>query len=107
MNEQVTITHDDVGEAVRSTAVLADITLSMWGGERTDADLMAKVRADAGAVGNVGRVIKNMLAGADGSGLSVSIPAHGSASFTLRAQSPVAFGYACDGQAAGAILTAK
>ena len=67
MSEQLSITHADVGEAVRSTAVLADITISMWGGERTDADLMAKVRADAGAVGNVGRVIKNMLAGADGS----------------------------------------
>jgi hypothetical protein len=58
-------TQFDIAEAVRATALLADVTLSMWGAERTDSAIMAKVKADAGAVGNVGRAVKNVLAGAD------------------------------------------
>lgn len=57
---------DDLSEAVRATAVLADVTISMWGAERSDSTLMDKIKADAGATGNVGRVVKSMLAGADG-----------------------------------------
>lgn len=66
MSEIAMIKPDDISEAVRSTAILADVTISMWGAERSDAGMMDKVKADAGATGNVGRVMKNMLAGADG-----------------------------------------
>lgn len=55
----------DIGEAVRETSMLADVTISMWSAERTDAALLQKIKDDAGATGNVGRVVKNMLAGAD------------------------------------------
>lgn len=59
------LTQADLSEAVRATAMLADITVSLWSGERSDAKLMDKIKADADAVGNVGKVIKNMLAGVD------------------------------------------
>lgn len=58
-------TDGDVTEAVRSTAILADVTLSLWGAERTDRTIMDNAKAAANAVGNVGRAIKNLLAGAD------------------------------------------
>lgn len=60
------ISRGDLSEAVRSTAMLADVTLAVWGAERTDKKIMEDAKAQAGAVGNVGRAIKNMLAGADG-----------------------------------------
>lgn len=60
------VTERDVAQAVREAAMLADVSISMWSGERSDRDLLDKVKADTGATGNVGRVIKNMLAGADG-----------------------------------------
>lgn len=59
------ITNTDVADAVRETALLVDVSISMWAAERSDPKAMAKVKEDAGAVGNVGRVVKNMLAGAD------------------------------------------
>jgi hypothetical protein len=37
----------------------------LWSGEKTDRSLMGKLKEDAGAVGNTGRVIKNLLAGCD------------------------------------------
>lgn len=52
-------------ESLRATAMLADVTVGVWSGERSDADAMKKLAADAGATGNVGRVIKNLMAGAD------------------------------------------
>ena len=55
----------DLSEAVRSTAILADVTISIWGAERTDPKIMERAKSDAGATGNVGRAIKNLLAGAD------------------------------------------
>ena len=60
-----TTLEQDMADAVRSTALLADVTISVWGAERTDHKIMNKAKADAGATGNVGRAIKNMLAGAD------------------------------------------
>lgn len=60
------ITRADLTDAVQSTALLADVTIHMWGAERSDAKAMQEVKANAGAVGNVGRVVKNLLAGADG-----------------------------------------
>ena len=60
------ITSQDMTKAVRESAMLADVTISVWGAERTDAKAMDEVKAAHNAVGNVGRVIKNTLAGADG-----------------------------------------
>jgi hypothetical protein len=60
-----TLIEQDMAEAVRATALLADVSISVWGAERTDPKIMTKAKADAGATGNVGRAIKNMLAGAD------------------------------------------
>lgn len=62
----VGIDRTDVAQAVRESALLADVTISIWSAERSDKTLMDKLKSDAHAVGNVGRVIKNMLAGADG-----------------------------------------
>jgi hypothetical protein len=65
MLDTTIITEHDLGEAVRSTAMLADVSIAVWGAERSDNKLMDEVKANAGAVGNVGRVVKNLLAGAD------------------------------------------
>ena len=61
-----TLSSHDVTEAVRSTALLASISISMWQAERNDRAIMDQVAASAGATGNVGRAIKNLMAGADG-----------------------------------------
>src|SRR3954465_11847257 len=60
------ITEADINFAVRSTSMLADVTIGTWSAEYSDRDLMDGIKADAGATGDVGRVIKNVLAGADG-----------------------------------------
>lgn len=66
MNDMVTnIEQRDLAEAVRSMGLLADLTINMWSGERTDSAIGARVKADAGAVGNTGRYIKNLMAGCD------------------------------------------
>lgn len=59
------LTGADLSEAVRATAMLASVSIKIWGAERSDAAIMEKAKADAGAVGNVGRAVKNLLAGAD------------------------------------------
>jgi hypothetical protein len=64
--EATSFSRDDLAEAVRSMALLADLTISLWSGERTDAAISARLKADAGAVGNTGRYVKNLLAGCDG-----------------------------------------
>jgi hypothetical protein len=63
----VSLDTNDINEAVRSTSMLADVTISVWGGERSDADATSKIRDDNNATGDVGRFIKKMLAGHDGS----------------------------------------
>ena len=60
------VSQTDVIQAVRESAMLADITISTWSAERSDRTAMDQLARDAGATGNVGRVVKNMLAGADG-----------------------------------------
>jgi hypothetical protein len=55
----------DITDAVRETAVLVDLSMSTWSGERTDRAIGDKVKEDAGAVGNTGRYLKNLLAGCD------------------------------------------
>ena len=57
--------HEDIAHAVRSTALLADITVGTWSGERSDRGLMDEVKVNNHATGNTGRVVKNLLAGAD------------------------------------------
>ena len=64
--DEVKLNNEDIGQALRNTAMLADVTIGTWSAERSDRKIMDKVKADAGATGNVGRAIKNMLAGADG-----------------------------------------
>lgn len=56
----------ELSDAVRSTAMLADVSISMWSAERSDATIMEEVKRNTGAQGNVGRVVKNLLAGHDG-----------------------------------------
>ena len=60
-----TVSRADLSEAVRATALLADLTISMWSGAKTDASIGARLKEDAGAVGDTGRYIKNLLAGCD------------------------------------------
>jgi hypothetical protein len=61
-----TIVQTDIAQAVREAAMLASVSISTWGAEKTDRALLDKLKQDTGAVGNVGRVVKNTLAGADG-----------------------------------------
>lgn len=55
----------DIAEAVRSTALLASLTISLWSAERSDRGLMTKLKEEEGAVGDAGRVIKNLFCGVD------------------------------------------
>ena len=55
-----------ITDALRATALLADVTVTMWGCEKSDRKLMEEVKGTHGATGNVGRVVKNLLSGADG-----------------------------------------
>jgi predicted DNA-binding protein len=63
---QDSLSPQDVTEAVRETALLASISISLWGAERNDRQIMDQVKVNAGATGNVGRAVKNLMAGADG-----------------------------------------
>lgn len=62
----VVATGSDLIEAVRQSSMLAEVVIGVWSGERTDAAAMNRLKAETGARGNVGRVVKNQLAGADG-----------------------------------------
>lgn len=62
----IAVTNDDLMQAVRESAMLANVTISVWSAERSDARLMSEVKRNHGAVGEVGRVVKRILAGADG-----------------------------------------
>lgn len=64
-NPEVQISRADLTEAVRATAILADITVAVWSGESTDRTLSDKIKEDAGAIGNTGKYVKNLLAGCD------------------------------------------
>jgi hypothetical protein len=66
MDQMVEISSRDIASAVQDCAMLADVTISMWGAERSDPAAMESIKRDAGAIGNVGKVVKNLLAGADG-----------------------------------------
>lgn len=59
------ISRDQINRSVQESALLAKVVMGVWSGERSDPGIMDKAKADAGATGNVGRVIKNVMAGAD------------------------------------------
>ena len=59
------VTQFDILEAVRESAVLADVSISMWGGTKTDGKLLNDLKHQHGATGDVGTVNKKLLAGAD------------------------------------------
>jgi hypothetical protein len=65
MEDTPAISRADMADAVRSTSLLADLTISVWSGERTDKKLSEQLKQDNNAVGNTGRYIKNLLAGCD------------------------------------------
>ena len=55
----------DLTQAVRESAMLADVSLSMWEASQNDKALMEGVKRQHGAHGDVGKVIKYLMAGAD------------------------------------------
>jgi hypothetical protein len=59
------VTVGDLTQAVREAAMLASVSISVWEASKTDAGLLAEVKQRHGATGDVGRVIKNMMAGVD------------------------------------------
>jgi len=56
---------EDLSEAVRNSAMLADITISVWSGTRLDKRVTEQVRVGNNAVGKAGRYTKNLFAGCD------------------------------------------
>ena len=65
LSTPVDISRSDLADAVRSTATLADLTISMWSGERTDRKLSEELKVTHNAVGHTGRYLKNLMAGCD------------------------------------------
>ncbi len=61
----IVVSRVDLTEAVRSTALLADMTVSMWSGAKTDKQVGMKIKEDAGAVGDTGKYVKNLMVGCD------------------------------------------
>lgn len=55
----------DVTTALRQAGMLADVSISTWGGTRTDNGLLNEVKRQHNAHGDVGRMMKNLLAGHD------------------------------------------
>lgn len=59
------ITNADLIKSVRDTSTLADVSISTWSGVRTDNKLLNDLKEKHNASGDVGKVIKNLMAGAD------------------------------------------
>jgi len=55
----------DLGRALQDTALLAHVKISVWDGTRSDKQLLEEVKTRHNASGDVGKLIKNLLAGAD------------------------------------------
>jgi hypothetical protein len=60
------INETDVVDAVRATCMLANVSIATWGGVKSDPALLDELKVRHNASGDVGKVLKNMLAGADG-----------------------------------------
>jgi hypothetical protein len=65
MDGIMNIENKDVIKSVRDHALLANMSIGMWGANRTDKKLLDEVKQHHGATGDVGKLIKNILAGAD------------------------------------------
>lgn len=66
MNDITTSTiQADVMSAVRTGAMLADVTIATWSGMRTDQERVRELKLTHNATGDVGRMVKNTMAGAD------------------------------------------
>jgi hypothetical protein len=59
-------TNADITKAIREAAMLAYVSLGSWSAREKDDELMEGVKRDHQAEGDVGTVIKYLLAGADG-----------------------------------------
>jgi hypothetical protein len=59
------ITEQDLGKALQETALLASVTISVWSATVTDRKLLETLKHQHNAKGDVGRLIKNIYAGAD------------------------------------------
>jgi hypothetical protein len=59
------VTEGDLGKALQEAAMLAHVKISVWDSTKTDRKVMEDVKALHQAKGDVGRVMKNMLAGVD------------------------------------------
>lgn len=68
MNDMITETsiEGDLGKALQEAALLAHVKISVWDGMKSDRGILEEVKQRHGAKGDVGKMIKNMLAGADG-----------------------------------------
>ena len=56
----------DLGKALQEAALLAHVKISVWDGMKSDKAVLEEVKQRHGARGDVGKMIKNLLAGADG-----------------------------------------
>jgi len=61
------ITNSDLIKSVRDTSTLADVSISTWSGVKTDNKLLNDLKEKHNATGDVGKVVKNLMAGADAS----------------------------------------
>ena len=61
----VDVTEKDILQAVRESAMLADVSIGVWQGRMSDPRLMEELKQRHGARGNAGTVHKNLLTGAD------------------------------------------
>lgn len=65
MNTTSVDTATEVHTALRATAMLVDVSISKWGGTVSDAAALEEIKIQKGATGDVGRFMKNLLAGHD------------------------------------------
>lgn len=59
------VTRGDLLDALQSSSLLVELSLSTWTGEITDKKLARKVKEDTGATGRLGRFILNLFSGCD------------------------------------------
>jgi hypothetical protein len=64
--DTLTVNEHDLGKALQESALLAHVKISVWDSIKADRKVMEDVKNLHHAKGDVGRVMKNMLAGVDG-----------------------------------------
>jgi hypothetical protein len=64
-NIPMNVTSTDLDKAIQEAALLAHVKISVWAGTRTDASVLEQLKQQHGATGDVGRMVKNTMAGAD------------------------------------------